>query len=166
MPESNRTEYKRELTDNLEKEVVAFLNSREGGIILLGVGDTGEIIGIADTDSSQLKMKDRLRNNTKVLLTEQVTEQVTEQDAEQVTPQVTPQVEALLSVMNRELSRTEIQEILNLTDKKNFTENYLKPALEWDLIEMTVPDKPRSSLQRYRLTMKGKALKKQNTMSK
>jgi len=28
MTESNRVEYKRELTDGLEKEVVAFLNAR------------------------------------------------------------------------------------------------------------------------------------------
>lgn len=39
MNESNRIEFKRELTDELdiEKEVVAFLNYREGGIIYIGV---------------------------------------------------------------------------------------------------------------------------------
>ncbi len=36
-PESNRTEFKRELTDSLEKEVVAFLNHRDGGVIYIGV---------------------------------------------------------------------------------------------------------------------------------
>ncbi len=35
MTESNRIEYKQELTDGLEKEVIAFLNYREGGIIYL-----------------------------------------------------------------------------------------------------------------------------------
>lgn len=111
MAKSNRIEYKRELTDNLEKTAVAFLNSREGGIIFLGVDNTGELIGISDTNSTQLKIKDRLKNNTKVLLTEQVTHQVT------------PQVVALLLVMEGELSRTEIQEKLKLTDRKNFAEN-------------------------------------------
>ena len=33
MTESNRIEYKRQLTDNLEKEVVAFLNYHDGGVI-------------------------------------------------------------------------------------------------------------------------------------
>ena len=33
MTETNRIEYKRELSDGLEKEVIAFLNYREGGII-------------------------------------------------------------------------------------------------------------------------------------
>ena len=31
MIENNRIEYKQELTDDLEKEVIAFLNSNEGG---------------------------------------------------------------------------------------------------------------------------------------
>ena len=33
MTENNQIEYKTQLTDALEKEVVAFLNSRTGGII-------------------------------------------------------------------------------------------------------------------------------------
>ena len=37
MTEDNRTEYKQELTTDLEKEIVAFLNSREGGKLYLGV---------------------------------------------------------------------------------------------------------------------------------
>ena len=31
--ENNRTEFKAELNDKLEKEVVAFLNNKEGGIL-------------------------------------------------------------------------------------------------------------------------------------
>ncbi|HPO49821.1 MAG TPA: putative DNA binding domain-containing protein, partial [Spirochaetota bacterium] len=63
MMETNRIEYKRELTDSLEKEAVAFLNYRDGGIIYIGVGDTGKAIGVSDTDSQQLIIKDRLKNN-------------------------------------------------------------------------------------------------------
>jgi len=37
--ESNRLEYKRQLPDTLEKEVVAFLNYRDGGIIYIGLDD-------------------------------------------------------------------------------------------------------------------------------
>ncbi|WP_162340156.1 Fic family protein [Cyclobacterium salsum] len=80
------------------------------------------------------------------------------QDTPQDTPQVTPQVEGLLSVMDKDLSRVEIQEKLGLSDKKNFKENYLSPALEEELIEMTIPEKPSSRHQKYRLTQKGKAL--------
>ncbi|WP_375584233.1 Fic family protein [Cyclobacterium xiamenense] len=80
------------------------------------------------------------------------------QDTLQDTPQVTPQVEGLLAVMDKDLSRVEIQEKLGLSDKKNFKENYLSPALEDELIEMTIPEKPSSRHQKYRLTQKGKAL--------
>ena len=63
MKESYRVELKQKLTDSLEKEVVAFLNSREGGIIYIGIDDNGEAIGIENSDTIQLQIKDRLRNN-------------------------------------------------------------------------------------------------------
>ena len=63
MTETNRIEYKRELTDGLEKEVIAFLNYREGGVLFIGVDKEGNTYGLADADSDQLKIKDRLKNN-------------------------------------------------------------------------------------------------------
>lgn len=60
--ESHRTELKSRLTDVLEKEVVAFLNSREGGEILIGISDDGNLIGLNDADGDMLKIKDRLKN--------------------------------------------------------------------------------------------------------
>ena len=41
-------------------------------------------------------------------------------------------------------------------DRKSFRERYLKPALDEGLIEMTIPEKPNSRLQKYRLTDKGR----------
>ncbi|HNY13045.1 MAG TPA: ATP-binding protein, partial [Candidatus Wallbacteria bacterium] len=62
--ESNRIEYKCELTEALEKEVVAFLNYRDGGIIYIGIDNTTHLpIGVPDCDEVQLKIKDRLKNN-------------------------------------------------------------------------------------------------------
>lgn len=63
MKETHRIELKRELTDSLEKEVIGFLNSREGGFIYLGVEDNGTVIGLGDSDKLQLQIKDRLKNN-------------------------------------------------------------------------------------------------------
>lgn len=63
MKESNRLELKLTLTDSLEKEVLAFLNSREGGVIFIGIDDKGEPHGIANSDAVQLQIKDRLKNN-------------------------------------------------------------------------------------------------------
>lgn len=63
MKETNRIELKATLTDKLEKEVVAFLNYKEGGVIYLGVSDDGQILGVENADEIQLKIKDRLKNN-------------------------------------------------------------------------------------------------------
>ena len=62
--EDQRTEYKRELSDSLEKEAVAFLNSGEGGHLYIGIDATiDEVFGVQDPDQVQLQIKDRFRNN-------------------------------------------------------------------------------------------------------
>lgn len=76
----------------------------------------------------------------------------------QVVPQVTPQVAALLRALNGEMSREQLQAALGLADRKSFRERYLLPALAARWIEMTVPTKPQSRLQRYRLSEVGKAV--------
>ena len=75
----------------------------------------------------------------------------------QAAPQVTPQVGGLLRAVHGEMSRDDLQTALGLSDRKSFRERYLKPALDAGLIEMTLSDKPTSSLQRYRLTDRGRA---------
>ncbi len=76
----------------------------------------------------------------------------------QVTPEVTGEVRRLLAVMAGEMKRAEIQQAMGLKDEKHFRTTYLQPALQAGLIEMTVPDKPNSRLQRYRLTARGAAI--------
>jgi len=76
--------------------------------------------------------------------------------APQVSPQVTPQVGELLAAIEGEMGREALQSALGLSDRKSFRERYLKPALADGLIEMTIPDKPNSRLQKYRLTDKGR----------
>ena len=72
-------------------------------------------------------------------------------DTEQVTVQVTEQVEKLLEVMDdKEYSTREMMELLGLKHRPSFRDNYLLPALELGYIEMTIPDKPNSSKQKYR----------------
>lgn len=58
------------------------------------------------------------------------------------------------------MNRLELQEQLNLADREHFRRSYLKPALEYGVIEMTKPDKPNSRSQRYRLTEQGEQIKK------
>ncbi len=61
--ESNRIEYKLILTDKFEKEIVAFLNYHEGGIIYIGIDKNAKVIGVEDADQLQLKIIDRIKNN-------------------------------------------------------------------------------------------------------
>ena len=81
--------------------------------------------------------------------------QVTPQVTDQVTGEVTGEVRRLLEALTREMQRRKLQEALGLKHEDHFRNAYLVPALAAGLIEMTIPDKPRSSKQKYRLTDKG-----------
>ena len=49
--ESNKLELKEKFNDKFIKEVVAFLNA-DGGDIIIGVKDNGEVIGVQNVDST------------------------------------------------------------------------------------------------------------------
>jgi hypothetical protein len=72
---------------------------------------------------------------------------------------VTPQVQRLLVAMDGELLREELQARVGITDRKYFRIDFLTPAIEANLVEMTIPEKPNSSKQRYRLTALGTQVK-------
>ena len=67
------------------------------------------------------------------------------------------QVEVLSNCMeDSELSKFMI--IVGRSDRTKFRHQVLNPLITAGLIEMTIPDKPRSSLQKYRITEKGRIL--------
>jgi hypothetical protein len=76
--------------------------------------------------------------------------------ADAATGEVTGEVLRLLAVTQGEMRRADIQAALGLKHEDHFRDAYLRPAMEGGFIEMTIPDKPRSSRQRYRLTAVGK----------
>jgi len=78
----------------------------------------------------------------------------------EVKPDVTPEVEKLLELMikHTELSRSEVQRLLELKDEKNIRIRYISPALKNGWLELTIPDKPNSRLQKYRITEKGRSI--------
>jgi hypothetical protein len=69
-----------------------------------------------------------------------------------------PVTQLLLLVASGPLPPSAIQTALGLKHRPTFRANYLYPALEGGFIEMTLPDKPASRLQKYRLTAAGQAL--------
>ena len=79
------------------------------------------------------------------------TDQVSDQDTDQVSDQDKSPVEQLLLVLgDKTLSALELMELLGLSHRATFRKNYLNPALEQNLIERTIPDKPNSKNQKYR----------------
>ena len=73
----------------------------------------------------------------------------------EVAREVSPEVR-LLSGFAGKMNRQQLKTALGLKDDEHFRKAYLLPALEAGLIERTIPDKPRSSRQKYRLTHKGR----------
>ncbi|WP_198361407.1 Fic family protein [Halomonas sp. N3-2A] len=73
----------------------------------------------------------------------------------EVTPEVTPEMLRLLGALEGEMGRVDLMAALGLQDEKHFREHYQQNAIQQGLIEMTIPDKPRSRLQKYRLTVLG-----------
>ncbi len=71
----------------------------------------------------------------------------------------TIQVRELVRVLDRDRSRVEILESLGLRNRSNLVANYLRPALDAGLIGMTIPDRPTSGKQKYRLTARGRHLR-------
>ncbi len=72
---------------------------------------------------------------------------------DQVSDQVSDQVKALLKCLAKQpLTALACMKKLDLAHRPTFRKNYLQPALEAGLIERTLPDKPNSSLQKYRRT--------------
>ena len=64
---------------------------------------------------------------------------------------VTEYVKKLLNVMEYEVpyTSTVLMEKLGLKSKETFRKNYMNPAMELQLVQMTIPEKPKSRNQRY-----------------
>ena len=65
--------------------------------------------------------------------------------------QMTEYLKRMLDVMEYDVpyTATAIMEMLGLRSKETFRKNYMNPALELNLVRMTIPDKPNSKNQRY-----------------
>lgn len=65
--------------------------------------------------------------------------------------QIDPNIKKLPDVMEDDVSYSsnELMQKLNLKAKEGFRRNYLRPAIDQNLIYMTIPDKPKSKNQRY-----------------
>jgi ATP-dependent DNA helicase RecG len=78
-------------------------------------------------------------------------------------PASTPQVLAVLASASRgEQTRQELQATAGVKDREHFRKAYLKELLKTGLLEPTIPEKPRSNKQRYRITALGATVLKRD----
>ena len=90
----------------------------------------------------------------------EVTRQMTGQEAGQVAGQADGQVDpwvarVLLACKGQPLKSSEIQVVAGIRHRETFQRNYLDHLLNEGWVERTIPDKPQSRLQKYRMTEKG-----------
>ena len=68
---------------------------------------------------------------------------------------MTPQVRAVLDAARESVNSETLQYAAGLKDRAHFLKTYLQPLIEQGWLEQTIPDKPRSRLQKCRLTAAG-----------
>lgn len=74
-------------------------------------------------------------------------------------PGLSAEQQTVLAQMTDEHDVATLMQWVGRSNRSKFREVVLTPLLALDLVEMTIPDKPNSSKQRYRLTAQGKALR-------
>ena len=74
---------------------------------------------------------------------------LTDQATDQATMQATMQAEKVLKFCIEPRSRNEIQSFLNLKNRDYFRKKILNPLIKEGKLALTIPDKPKSPIQRY-----------------
>ena len=78
----------------------------------------------------------------------------TDQEGDYLTDQVVCLINAL---RNGPGTARELMAVIGLSHRPTFRNNYIHPALDAGLVEMTHPESPTARNQRYRLTARGQA---------
>lgn len=137
--ESETLELKRSTAElrRVGETLGAFLNG-EGGLVLVGVGPDGRLVGQHVSGPEAAARPGRHQAGTKQALGRL-------------------QVE-VLEIAALERSLQELMVRSGRTDRTKFRDEVLRPLIDAGLLELTIPDKPRSPQQRYRTTVAGQSL--------
>lgn len=131
-------------------KVLELTEGRSTGVpkILKAMANNGSPMPLFETDDDRSAYVIRLPSHPR--------SQAPDEPSTSITGDVTGEVARLLLAVTGEMTRKEIQHILSLRHEDHFRAAYLMPALTIGMLEMTLPDMPRSSKQRYRLTALGR----------
>ncbi len=93
------------------------------------------------------------------------TQAPTQSPTQSATGSADPVIRLLEALRQGDKKSGELRVILNIKHRPTFRTNYLHPALKGKWIQSTIPSRPNSRLQRYRLTAKGRAHLKKSLIS-
>lgn len=148
MPEQQNIEYKTSWHDDYFKWICGFANNAWGR----GIEKILDACREANLPEPQFE-----EHSGGMLVTLFRPQPVTPPVNQPVAPPVVLSVEVLLRILveTGEMGNAAIRNKLGLKDRAHVRERYLNPAIAEGFIELTIPDKPNSRLQKYRLTKKG-----------
>ena len=113
-----------------------------------------------ETDEERLHFLIRLPVHTKSKQIESekvvISPQPTQSPTQSPTQLIDPVEKILLALKQGELSSGQLRIVIGIKHRPTFRKNYLHPALEDGLVELTIPESPNSRMQKYRLTEEGK----------
>jgi len=130
----------------------------KGYIERVGSG-TLDILRIAGENGLQEPVFEQDDSFKTILYRMQTTQEVSGEVSGGVSGEVSGEVLKVIMVLEGEMKRSEIQQVLQLKHDDYFRVEYILPALESGVIEQTHPESPNHPQQRYKLTEKGKQLK-------
>ena len=144
-------------------ESICSFSNRNGGHIFLGVKDSGTILGI-QTDCIERMKNDFFTSANiegdifRIIVPLPEVATATVGPAGQVSTEVSTEVKIklsteklhdLLEYCSIPRTRAELQLFCGIKTEKYFREKVLRPMIAAGIIKRTIPDKPRSSKQKY-----------------
>lgn len=184
--ESTTVEFKEKFDEHCIESLVAFANTR-GDVIFMGVSDKNNIKGInigketinqwvnqmsLSTDPRLIPEIEKIEIDGKTVIA--TSERTSSRDlAEPVVltsdggpgrdqvgtkSGLSPEQVKILNICSNASGIKDLMEVTGRSNRTKFRDQVLRPLLSNVLIEMTIPDKPSSSKQKYQLTERGRTV--------
>ena len=162
MSEDQHIEYKESWRDEYLKWICGFANA-QGGVLEIGKDDGGAVVGVADPANLLEVLPNKIRDVLGIVpdvhrieqdgnefpFAAAYVESVPESQPESL------EIRVLRLLQAGPLAKSELSEGLGQKEVSGQLNKVVRALLERGAIEYTIPNKPRSRLQKYRLTARG-----------